>query len=110
MSLAMHVPKERVPYNVVGDHSNIASKGSLQVPGSGYRTSTQAKLRQITRKSTSGDTGSSRKRLRTEIPATSSGFALTNINTTSRGSEQIIGCQNARDFPSPLPGLLPVWS
>jgi hypothetical protein len=39
-SLAMHVPKERVPYNVVGNHSNNASKGSLQTPGGGYRAPT----------------------------------------------------------------------
>jgi hypothetical protein len=86
-SLAMHVPKKRVPYNAVGDHSNSASKGSLQTPGGGYRTPTRAKPRQITRKSTGGDAGISRKRPRIETPATSSGSALTNISTASRGSE-----------------------
>jgi hypothetical protein len=64
-SLAMHVPKERVPYNVVGNYSNSASKGSLQTPGGGYRTPTRAKARQITRKSTGRDVGSSRKRPQT---------------------------------------------
>jgi hypothetical protein len=54
--------KERVPYNIVGDQSNSASKGSLQSPGRGYRTPTPAKPRQITRKSMCGDARSSRKR------------------------------------------------
>jgi hypothetical protein len=59
----------------------------LQTPGGGYKTPTPAKPRQITKKSTSGDVGSSRKRPRIETPATSSGSALTNISIASRGSE-----------------------
>jgi hypothetical protein len=82
------VSKERVPYNVVVDYSNNALKGSLQTPR-------EAKPRQITRKSTGGDAGSSRKRPWTETPATSSGSALTNISTASRGSEQVIDYHKA---------------
>lgn len=92
---AMHMPKERVPYNVVSNHSNSASKGSLQTPNGGYRTPTQAKPRHITKKSTSGDVGSSRKRPWTKTPATSSGSMLTNINTASRGSKQVIDYDKA---------------
>jgi hypothetical protein len=94
-SLAMHVPKERAPYNVVGDHSNSASKGSLQTLGCGYKTPTRAKPRQITRKSIGGDAGSSRKRPWTETPATSSGSALTNISIANRGCEQVIDYHKA---------------
>jgi hypothetical protein len=94
-SLAMHMPKERVPYSAVGDYSNSASKGSMQTPGGGYRTPTQTKPRQITRKSTGGDASISRKRPRIETPATSSGSALTNISIASRGSEQVIDYQKA---------------
>jgi hypothetical protein len=61
-----------VPYNIVGDQSNSASKGSLQSPRGGYRTPTLAKPRQITRKSMGADTGSLRERPQTETPATSS--------------------------------------
>jgi hypothetical protein len=91
----MQVSKKRVPYNIVGDQSNSASKGSLQSPGGGYRTPTLAKPRQITRKSMGGDAGSSRKRPRTETPTTSSGSALTNISTASRGFEQVIDYHKA---------------
>jgi hypothetical protein len=42
-----------------------------------------------------GDTGSSRKRPRTETPATSSRSALTNFNTASRGSKQVIDYHKA---------------
>jgi hypothetical protein len=91
----MQVSKERVPYNVVVDHSNSASKGSLQTPGGGYRTPTPAKPRQITRKSMGGDARSSRKRPRTETPTTTSRSALTNISTVSRGSEQVIDYHKA---------------
>jgi hypothetical protein len=86
--------KERVPYNVVGDQSNSASKGSLQSPGGGYRTPTPAKPRQITRKSMGGDARSSRKRPQRKTPATSSGSTLTNISTASRGSKQVIDYQD----------------
>jgi hypothetical protein len=34
-SLAMQVSKERLPYNVSGDHSNSASKGSMPMLGEG---------------------------------------------------------------------------
>jgi hypothetical protein len=44
-SLAMQVPKERLPYNLSDDHSNSASKGSMPTPGSGYRTPTLTKPR-----------------------------------------------------------------
>jgi hypothetical protein len=42
-----------------------------------------------------GDAGSSRKRPRTETPATSSESALTNISTASRSSEQVIDYHKA---------------
>ena len=90
MLLMMQVSKKRVPYNIVGDQSNSASKGSLQLPGRGYRTPTLAKPRQITTKSMGGDVGSLGKRLRTEMPTRSSGFVLKNISTASRSSEQVI--------------------
>jgi hypothetical protein len=41
----MQVSKVGVPYNVVVDHSNNASKGSLQTPNDGFRTLTPAKPR-----------------------------------------------------------------
>jgi hypothetical protein len=53
------------------------------------------KPRVIIRKSTGGDARSSRKRPRIETPATSSGSALTNISTASRGSEQVIDYHKA---------------
>jgi hypothetical protein len=86
----MQVTKEIVPYNVVVDHSNSASKKSLQTLGGRYRIPMLAKPRVITRKSMGGDIGSSRKRPRTETPTTSSGSELTKISTASRGSEQVI--------------------
>jgi hypothetical protein len=64
MSLAMQLSKERLPYNLSGDHLNSASKGSMPTPGGGYRTPTPAKPRTIIRKSTGGDVGSLRKRPR----------------------------------------------
>ena len=86
-SLTIQVSKERMPCNVVIDHSNSTSKKNLQMPEGGYWTPTVAKPRQITRKSMGGDTGSSRKRPRTKTLATTSKSVLTNINTGSRGSE-----------------------
>jgi hypothetical protein len=94
-NLSMQVSRERVPYNVAGDKSNSASKSSMQSHGGGYRTPTPAKPRQITRKSIDGEAGSSRKRPRIDTPATSSGSALTNISTASRGSEQVIDYHKA---------------
>ena len=91
----MQVSRERVPYNVVGDQSNSASKGNLQSPGGGYRTPMPAKPRQITRKSMGGEAGSSRKKPHIDMLATSSGYALTNISTTSRGFEQVIDYHKA---------------
>ena len=91
----MQVPKKRVPYNVVDDYSNSASKGSLQTPSSGYKTPTPTKPRQITKKSTSGDAGSSRKRPQTETPVINLGSILTNISIANRGSEQVIDYHKA---------------
>jgi hypothetical protein len=79
-----------MPYNLSSDHSNSASKGSMPTSGGGYRTPTLAKPRTIIRKLIGGDVGSSRKRPRRNTPTTSSSSALTNINTSSRGSEPII--------------------
>jgi hypothetical protein len=94
-SLAMQVLKERLPYNLSGDHSNSALKGSMPTPGGGYRTPTPAKPRMIIRKSTGGDVGSLRKRPRRETPGTSSGSALTNMSTGSRGTEPVIDYHKA---------------
>jgi hypothetical protein len=94
-SLAMQVSMETLPYNLNAELSNTVSKGSMLTLGSGYRIPTPAKPRQITRKSTGRNVGSLRKRLRRETPATSSGFALMNISTGSRGSEPIIDYHKA---------------
>jgi hypothetical protein len=94
-SLAMQVSKERLPYNLSGDHSNSASKGSMPMPGRGYRTPTPAKPRTIIQKSTGGDAESLRKRPRRETPGTSSSSALTNISTGSRGTELVIDYHKA---------------
>jgi hypothetical protein len=67
----------------------------MPMPGGGYRTPTPAKPRTIIQKSTGGDVGSSRKRPRRDTPATSSGSALTNISTGSRGSELVIDYHKA---------------
>jgi hypothetical protein len=91
----MQVSKERLPYNVSGDHSNCASKGSMPTPGGGYRTPIPAKPRMIIRKSTGGDTGSLRKRPRRETLGTSLGSVLTNISTGSRGIELVIDYHKA---------------
>jgi hypothetical protein len=95
MSLAMQVSKESLPHNISSDHSNSASKGSMPTPRGGYRTPTPAKPRTIIRKSTGGDAGSLRKKPRRETPGTSSGSALTNISTGSRGTEPIIDYHKA---------------
>jgi hypothetical protein len=86
----MQVLKERLPYNLSGDYSNNASKGSMPTLGGGYRTPISAKPRPIARKSIGGDARSSRKRPRRKTPATSSGSALTNISTGSRGTKPVI--------------------
>jgi hypothetical protein len=84
-----------LPYNLSGDHSNSALKGSMPTPGRGYRTPIPAKPRTIIRKSAGSDAGSSKKRPRREMPVTSSGSALTNISTCSRGSEPVIDYHKA---------------
>jgi hypothetical protein len=91
----MQVLKERLPYNVSDDHSNSATKGSMLTSRRGYRTPTPAKPRTIIQKSIGGDAGSLRKRPRRETPGTSSGSALTNINTGSRGTEVVIDYHKA---------------
>jgi hypothetical protein len=94
-SVANQVSKERLPYNLSGDHSNSASKGSMPTLGGGYRTPTPAKPKTIIRKLTSGDAASLRKKPHRETPGTSSVSTLTNISTDSWGTEPVIDYHKA---------------
>ena len=93
--MSKEMARERVPMNINPDLSNSATRGSSRTPISEYQTLTTANLKQGTRKSTSGDTDSLWKKTRRGTPATTSGSALTNITTGSKGSEHIIDYQKA---------------
>ena len=89
-SQAMQVSKEKPPYNLSGDQFNSASRTSLSMPKGGHQIPTRANPITVFRKSTGGDTGNLRKKPHKETARTSSGSALTNINTGSRGPESVI--------------------
>ena len=86
----MQVSKEKPPYNLSGDQFNSASRTSLSMPKGGHQIPTRANPITVFRKSTGGDTGNLRKKPHKETARTSSGSALTNINTGSRGPESVI--------------------
>lgn len=99
-SQAMQVSKEKPPYNLGGDQSNSASRVSMSTPEGGQRILARAKPRTVHRASPGGEGGSSRKKPRTETPPRgtprgSSGSALTNLSTGSRGPEPVIDYEKA---------------
>ena len=99
-SQAMQVSKQKPPYNLSGDQSNSISRASMSTPEGGQRIPARAKPRTVVRASPGGEGGSSRKKPRTETPPRgtprgSSGSALTNLSTGSRGPKPVIDYEKA---------------
>ena len=92
MSQAIQVSKEKPPYNLSSDQSNSASRS---MPEGEQHISARANPRMVFQKSIGGDAGSSRKKPYRETPRTSSGSALTNINTCNQAFEPVIDYQKA---------------